>query len=180
MHSLDSLLKNLDDWSEVITAFIMQGQLTWVVCDKDLWFDTTENLATFFEQSFDPAQHQSNSDQPRQWLQLNIDDLPRLLGWMSHYHVSTAQLRAALQTKLPPKTCWDLFEFQPTFYINVDQQCFVSHYSEPIEYEEYVSPLWTSRYDDIMPLIPTAERYWEINGVDWLSLSLALPMQLGH
>lgn len=170
MDSIAKLNHDLDLGNVVITAFVLEQKLTWFICDKDLWFYPSDVLAELL--------HLPPIARPETWpqagMQLNTDNMARLYSWMKPYHVSITQLQAAMQPLIPPKTNWDLFVFEPCFYINADVQHFVSHYSEPIEYESYIPKPWTGLYADIMPLIPSADRYWVIDGCDWISYGWAL------
>lgn len=173
MDTITNLINNLNVGTAVITAFVYHQQVTWFVCDKDLWFYPSHILASLLQQPLEASLPYHESDQERGML-LNTDDIDRLYRWMQPYHVSITQLQIAMQRFIPPTTSWDLFMFEPCFYINADTYHFVSHYSEPIEYETFIPPTWTGVYGDFMPLIPIADCYWIIDDCDWISYGWSL------
>lgn len=82
--------------------------------------------------------------------------------------VSVDQLKELVISNLPIDSWEEKGELFPSLYLNFDDEVLYSVYPEYPLFDKYVSPGWKGNYGDFYELIPESEKYWVVDGIDYM------------
>jgi hypothetical protein len=98
-------------------------------------------------------------------------EVTEFLKKTEHLCVTASTLSEALLARLPLDDEDDLLEFNPSLLINLDEKSIVNAFSECVMLEKYAPASWQRISDSIVGLVPMTERYWIIEGRDFIKES---------
>jgi hypothetical protein len=156
----------IDHPREIIVGGRRRGQWLWFVSEKEFWFLNLTRLGDDFRARGVPVEQGANER-----FGLGIVDehnADEFLAAMRTHKVSTHDLRFLFRESMPVETWDDIVHLVPSLVVDFDARRIVSMYSEPASFERYVPEGWVGSYENLLPLVPSSERYWLIDGRDHL------------
>lgn len=150
----------------IIVGVIDHGQWQWYVSDKELWFlDLTKLRQDFQKQGYDiPEDYTGRFNLPI----VNETSAARFLQAVAPYMTTSAALAQLLRSQLPIGDFDQIADLVPALLVNFDAHSLASQFPEPASFERYVPPSWVGEFRDFLADIPTAQKYWLIDGKDYL------------
>ena len=156
----------------IIVGVRRQNHFNWYVTKKDLWFMHLDKLkaayAKKFEESGIPLSNLSfgEDDIERQGIPiLNEKTIALLEPRIKKYMVSVDELRETLRSCITIQSTEEIYyNFLPSLYLNFDENCLYSMYTEPASFEDLIPQNWDSNYTDFLSLIEQKQKFWYDNG----------------
>ena len=79
--------------------------------------------------------------------------------------VSVDELRETLRSCITIQSAEEIYyNFLPSLYLNFDENCLYSMYTEPASFEDLIPQNWDSNYTDFLSLIEQKQKFWYDNG----------------
>lgn len=152
--------------TEIICGVRYNGNFFWYVSDRELWFlDYTileSNLVSYGynieEISFDSKRRDTKI--------LVKENAEKFLNQMVEFEVSSTDLQFYLLESVNELDDSWYYDFQPSLFIDFDNNSLYSQYSESESFENYVPLGWTGMFYNFWDLIPESQRFWMCNGVN--------------
>ncbi len=152
---------------DVIVGTLFQGEWKWYLTEKEIWMLDDIKYAEAFDQDISDDEY---ADPER----INIPILDEktasiFLQRIEKYRVSSDTLQYLVRKKCPFSKWDDISEMFPSIFVNFDKRELWSVFPEPnFCPEDYVPEGWIGKYEDFYELIPIKERYWIIDGHDYI------------
>ncbi|MCM3783500.1 hypothetical protein M3231_10980 [Neobacillus mesonae] len=132
----------------LIVGVIFRNTWNWYVTEREYWFLNVEMEDRFGIEVLDET------------------TASEFLGHITELRVPTSDLRQLLNS-LTISQNDDLLEYYPAIYVNFDKRIFYSSFPEPMSFEHYAPPGWTSEYRSFLDNVPEEEKYWMMDGADF-------------
>ncbi len=152
---------------DVIVGTLFQGEWKWYLTEKEIWILDQIKLKKQFRQL---GYEVSNEMEPeRKGIPiLNEKTASTFLHRIDECKVGYNILQNMMIEKLPVSKWDDISEMFPSIFINFDKKELWSLFPELTSFENYVPDGWIGKYEDFYELIPIKERYWIIDGHDYI------------
>lgn len=156
----------MPEYSEdVIVLVKYNNAYYWYLSEKSIWvLDYTK----WFE-SDSTDMDELDMDEEREGIEILDRD-----NWMDfksrNYKLETnkSELQALILQNLPILD-WNLnSQLFPSLYVDFDGRILYSLFPESLEFERYVPENWKGYYQDFYALIPNDEKYWIIDGINYM------------
>lgn len=151
----------------IIVCVLIENRFKWYVSPKDIWFLDREKLEEAYRKKYKEMGLGNmgpfiEEDDERKGIEiLDEDSYTEFAPKIAKYAVSTKELRESLKLNLLTEKKENTFySFMPSLFVNFDKRELYSLYSEPASYEDFVPENWTGGYEDFLPFIDKAEKYW--------------------
>jgi hypothetical protein len=142
-----------------------QGEWLWFQSPVDFWIlDQQKWVRGFRNRGLDaPDEYEARFDIPI----VDQDNADDFLALMAEFGRDRDGLEAELAALgEDAQSWWDIAALMPVLWVDFDERCAYSLFGEGVELENYVPAGWTGRFENFYGLIPEAQRYWVIDGVD--------------
>ena len=158
------MIKSPQYGDDIIVLIKYDNEYFWYLSEKTIWvmnyiqwmriFHTSsENLITIPERKGLDILTRDN------WLEFKKRNVK--------LETSTHELRTLIESNFPI-TSWDeKGELFPSLFLDFDMNILYSLFPESLAFERFIPENWIGVYEDFYPLIPTTEKYWIIEGVDY-------------
>ncbi|MMZ58171.1 hypothetical protein D1872_201400 [compost metagenome] len=123
----------------IIVGVVKDNQFTWYILDKDDLYDVLYD-------------------------QLDYVAMSNLI----EEHKTTVEYLRTCMLKEHYRCADDTLKFNPSVYINFDTMCLFSLYPEYTAFERMVYENWKGKFFDFMDIIPEEEKYWIVNGKNYI------------
>lgn len=158
------------EYAEVVIAgAISKGTWSWYISHKDFWY---LDLIKRYARMAQPGRAVITDFTYRFGMKVvSEENAEQFLAHMEQYRVTTEQLSELLLQYVPAKSYGNVMEVFPSFLVDFDCRVFRSLYPETYYYpfHEFIPSGWTGKYEDFFPLVPLAEQYWIVEGMDHLA-----------
>jgi hypothetical protein len=148
---------------EIIVYVIFESKRYWFISEKELWvLDYVKFCDAFGEGNRDFSSR------------FGIEILDKKSFESFRYHilkdeVTTLQLKDLIQRKAPLISWDESGHLFPALMVDFDEKRLFHVFSEYLHFEEFVPDHWEGHYDSFFHLVSEEDRYWRINGVDYLT-----------
>jgi hypothetical protein len=152
---------NLDGIVNIIVLTKVNHQYKWFCSDKVYWI---MNYAKYVHQ-FDPT-----DDDYSERFDIGILDektAAPFLEKMEEYNCSIDELKRLFAGSLPLASFDEAYHLFPKLFVDFDNKRLLSVYSEALMLENYAPEGWISKYESFTGDIPTEQKYWVVDGVDY-------------
>jgi hypothetical protein len=151
---------------EIIVGTLRRGQWRWFVSEKDYWFLNLTKLSEDFRARGLAVEEGAHDRFGLAVVDENSAD--KLLPAMEKCRVETDDLRVLFKDRMPVESWDDIIDLVPALVVDFDERRLVSMYGELASFERYVPERWQGSFANVLPLVPPPERYWVIDGRDYL------------
>jgi hypothetical protein len=152
---------------DIIVLVKFNNRYTWYLSDKEYWVLDYKKWDSIFDSLGDDdtiyGEHLRDDFQV-----LDSDNWPSYEKVIKDYLVTKEQLSEMITENLPIEHWDEKGELFPSLFINFDKKELLSLFPEPLLFEDLVPDNWVGKYDNFYELIPATEKYWVINGVDYM------------
>ncbi|WP_430597815.1 hypothetical protein [Enterococcus sp. AZ177] len=157
----------IPDYTEnIIVAVILEGNFSWYVSDKEIWFLDYQKRVTAFENKGYSIDINYIDKSRKNNLVLDTPNASNFLNLIKENKATVEELRKfLLNSKNNVDDSWK-YDYRPSLYVDFDKKIFYSNYSEPSSYEDYVPEFWYSEYKDFEDDIPNSKKYWMSHSED--------------
>mgnify|MGYP006959863023 CR=1 FL=1 len=144
----------------IIVAVILDGDLTWYVSDKEIWFlDYQKRIEAFKNRGYNVNIDYIDGSRKNN-LVLDTSNFLEFLNLIKQNKATVEELRKSLlKNKSDIDDSWK-YDYRPSLYIDFDKKILYSNYSESSSYEDYAPLCWDSEYKDFENEIPNSKKYW--------------------
>ncbi|GAA3954470.1 hypothetical protein GO495_31425 [Chitinophaga oryziterrae] len=157
------MIKNPLYGDDIIVLIRYDNEYFWYLSEKTIWvMNYTKWMEIFY-----PFSNKKATIPEREGLDiLNRDNWLEFKERNVELATNREELRRLIEFNLPI-TSWDeKGELFPALFLDFDKNILYSLFPESLAFERYVPEYWTGLYEDFYSLIPDAEKYWIIEGVD--------------
>lgn len=153
-------------YKKIIVGLKWNGQFSWYVSEKEMWFLDETILEKEYEQWCReknlPLDFAVSKDDERYGiLVLSEKNIQLFLPRIAKYAATVDDLQEYLKLSMEIDTPDDVFyEYMPSLYIDFDEKTLYSMYTEPASFENYVPANWRGYHQDFLDLIEPRERFW--------------------
>jgi hypothetical protein len=152
---------------EIIVIVKFQGKYSWYLSDKEDWVLDYNKWGDLFG-----SEGKTDSSSLRSgFLVLSSENWLAFEKVITNKLVSKDQLSKMILNNLPIDSWDEKMHLFPSLYIDFDEKRLFSIFTEYLAFENLVPDNWIGTYDDFYSLIPDIEKYWIINGANYLPLS---------
>ena len=152
--------------TEIICGVRYNGDFSWYVSDRELWFlDYTilESNLVSYGYSMDNLILDSKR---RHTKILTKENAGQFLNQMVEFEISSKDLQFYfLESVTELDDSW-YYDFQPSLFIDFDNNSLYSQYSESESFENYIPLGWTGLFCNFWDLIPEPQRFWMCDGIN--------------
>lgn len=148
----------------VVVCAKHRGHTLWYRSHPEYWILDRERWDKAFRRHgfpVDPGDHASRFGLPV----VDETTVATFLRSMEPFRVDRETLARELVEVLPAVETWfDLVEFLPVVYVDVDSRILYSTELESWGFQNYVPDGWEGRLESFLDHIDEAERYWVVGG----------------
>jgi len=141
------------DFSDNIVVLIKNNNVyTWYVSEKELWImDLLKLYNAFRKKRKLPLVNEIHEEGEREGYEiLDCHNIGHFQTKMREYEVSYNELKEYYQLFSEVYMGGKQFRVFPSFFINFDSKIFISYFSEPGSYEDFVPDGWRGIYENEM------------------------------
>lgn len=152
--------------TEIICGVQYNGEFSWYVSDRELWILDYTILDSYLVQygySIEGLSIDSKRSDSKVLVKENAENF---LKQMTDFEVSSEDLQSYLLESIDELDDSWYYDFQPSLFIDFDNNSLYSQYSESESFEDYVPLGWTGMYRSFWDLIPPSQRFWIHNGMN--------------
>lgn len=155
---VDSII-NFPD--EIICGVKYNNQFSWYVSDRELWILDYTILETYLVKRYGYNIEDISIDQKRIDSKILVkENVEKFLNQMVEFEVSSKDLQFYLLESIDELDNSWYYDFQPSLFIDFDNNTLYSQYSEYESFENYVPLGWTGLFRNFWNLIPESDRFW--------------------
>jgi len=155
----------------IIVGVMWKGRFRWYVTEKEIWFMDSNKMKTADEKKWkEYGLPLSNlvygaEDPEREGIPILDENTIELFSLrIEKYAVTVDELRELLEFCIATESRVDVFyDFLPSLYLDFDNRCLYSMYTEPASFEDYVPQNWKGEYFSFLDIIEKDQRYWQSN-----------------
>lgn len=139
------------DFSDNIVVLVKNNNVyTWYVSEKELWIMDLLKLDNAFREKMKlPLVDETHEEGEREGVEiLDCHNIDLFQTRMEEYKVSYEELKTYYQIFSEVYMEGEKFQVFPSFFIDFDQKIFISYFSEPGSYEDYVTDGWCGTYQN--------------------------------
>ncbi|GAA4457589.1 hypothetical protein [Rurimicrobium arvi] len=153
--------KGLDGIVNIIVLTKLDNRYNWFCSDKVFWIMDYVK----YTHQFDPT----DNDYSERFDIGILDEktAAHFLENMEEYSCSIEELKSLFAASLPLTSFDEAYHLFPKLFVDFDSKKLLSVYSEALMLENYAPEGWSSKYGTFTDDIPTEQKYWVINGVDY-------------
>ena len=145
---------------EIIVGVIYKRVFNWYITNTELWY-LDYGQAGYSVEEYPEERNNINV--------LNEDTASTFFENIEKYRISTNLIKKIFLIELNKDREETIYNYNPSLLIDFDKQIFYSNYPEAISFEEYIPDNWTGYFQSFLGKIPSKYRYWEENGMNYLT-----------
>ena len=152
---------------DIIVLVKCQNKYSWYLSDKEFWVLDYNKWASKFG-----SDEKMSENNPRNGFSvLDSDNWALFENVIVDNLVTRNQLKEMILMNLPLLSWDEKGHLFPSLFINFDTKELFSVFPEYLAFENFIPENWVGKFDDFYSLIPDLEKYWIIDGVDYLPSS---------
>ncbi|WP_205511888.1 hypothetical protein [Longitalea arenae] len=152
---------------DIIVLVKFKEKYSWYLSDKEYWVLDYNKWESIFESLGDD--NTEYEDHLRDNFQvLDTENWPSFEKVIKGYLVTKEQLSDMIIKNMPIESWETKGHLFPSLFIDFDKKVLFSFFPEYLTFEEFVPDMWVGKYENFYELIPDTEKYWVVNGVDYL------------
>lgn len=143
----------------IIVTIIYNGNHSWYITDKEIWYMDYEKRIRKFEESGYAVNIDYIDDLRKELLILDVSTIGIFKERLIDFKVGTEELKNFLNNIKDKNEDW-YYDLSPSLYIDFDKKILYSAYREMDSYENYAPKGWHAEYKEFLENVPLQERYW--------------------
>ena len=155
----------------IIVGVRWKNHFRWYVTEKEIWFMDLDKMEAVTEEKWKELDLPLSKlvygaeDPEREGIPILDENTIELFSQrIAEYAVPVDELRELLEFCIATESREDVFyTFLPSLYLDFDNRCLYSMYTEPSSFEYYVPQNWTGEYFSFLDIIEKDQRYWQSN-----------------
>ncbi|MEW4353452.1 hypothetical protein AB1I63_00905 [Streptococcus pneumoniae] len=152
--------------TEIICGVQYNGKFSWYVSDRELWildYTILDSRLAQYGYNIESLSIDSKRSDSKVLVKENAGNF---LEKMTEFEVSSEDLQTYLLESIDELEDSWYYDFQPSLFIDFDDNRLYSQYSESESFEDYVPFGWVGMYRSFWDLIPVSQRFWIHNGIN--------------